>query len=398
MDHQLSDRVNRLSESQTIAMARKSRELMANGVDIINLTLGEPDFNTPDEIKAAAKKAIDDNYSFYTHVSGYAELRQAIADKLKRDNNLTYTAQEIVVSTGAKQAIANALLCLINPGDDVLVPGPYWVSYIEMIRLAGGNPIVIPTSIKQDFKVTAEQIEKAITPKTRLLIYSSPCNPTGAVLHKDELEKIAQVIAKHEQIHVISDEIYEHINFIGRHYSIAEFDFIRDRVIVINGFSKGFAMTGWRVGYLAAPGWMAKACDKMQGQFTSATCSIAQKAAHKAMELDPEITYRMRDAFKSRRNMVLDLLKDIKGLVTNNPEGAFYIFPDVRYYFGRSNGSTVIKNASDLCAYILEKANVSLVPGDAFGDGNCIRISYAASESKLREAVKRIKSALESLG
>lgn len=395
--NKLSDRINSISESQTIAMARKSRELIAEGIDIINLSLGEPDFNTPMVIKEAAKKAIDDNFSFYTHVSGYLELRQAIAKKFKRDNNLDYTADQIVVSTGAKQSIANAVLCLINPGDEIVIPAPYWVSYLEIIKLAGGKPVFIPASIADDFKISPEKLRAAITSKTRLLIFSTPCNPTGSVYTRDELKAIAEVIAENEDLMIISDEIYEYINFVGKHESMAQFDFIKDRVITVNGFSKGFAMTGWRLGYLAAPLWVAKACDKMQGQFTSATCSIGQKAAHAAVELDPAITFEMRDAFKKRRDIVLTLLKDIKGLITNVPQGAFYVFPDVSYYFGKTDGERTIGNATDLCMYLLDKAHVAIVPGEAFGAPGYIRFSYATSENKLREAISRIKTALEKL-
>jgi aspartate aminotransferase len=397
MNH-LSDRINALSESETIAMARRSRELKAKGIDIISLSLGEPDFPTPDPIKAAAKKAIDDNFSYYTHVSGYVELRQAIANKFKRDNNLNYDCEQIVVSTGAKQSIANAVLALLNPGDEVIVPAPYWVSYIEIIKLAEGKSVVVPTSIESDFKISPEQLKNYITSKTKLFIFSTPCNPTGSVYSKEELEALAEVFASHPDIYIISDEIYEHISFTGKHESIAQFEKIKDRVITVNGLSKGFAMTGWRVGFLAAPLSVAKACDKMQGQFTSATCSIAQKAAHAAMEMDPSSTYGMRDAFKRRRDLMLDLLKDIPDLKANVPQGAFYIFPEAKSYFGRktSDGKT-IQNASDLCMYLLDKAHVAIVPGDAFGAPDYIRIAYATSEDNLREAVKRIKPALEEL-
>lgn len=397
MQEFLSNRINSLSESQTIAMARKSRELIAKGIDIINLSLGEPDFNTPDKIKEAAKKAIDDNFSFYTHVSGYIELREAIARKFKRDNNLDYTADNIVVSTGAKQSIANAMLCLINPGDEVIVPAPYWVSYLEIIKLTEGHAKIIETSIDNDFKITAEQLKASITPKSKVLIYSSPCNPTGSVYSREELKKLADVIAEHPNLYVISDEIYEHITFVGKHTSLAEFSEIKDRVITINGLSKGFAMTGWRVGFLAASLSIAKACDKMQGQFTSATCSIAQKAAHAAVEILPEETYQMRDAFKRRRDLVVDGLKKIPGIKTNNPDGAFYAFPEVSYYFGKTDGTTTIKDANDLCMYLLDKAHVSLVPGEAFGAPGYVRISYATSDEKLKEAIRRIETALSKL-
>jgi len=393
----LSDRINALSESQTIAMARKSRELLAQGVDIISLSLGEPDFPTPDLVKEAAKKAIDDNFSYYTHVSGYLELRQAVANKLKRDNGLDYTAEQIVVSTGAKQCIANTVLCLINPGEEVLIPSPYWVSYLEIVKLAEGKAVVIPTTIEADFKVTPAQLKAAITPKTRLLVFSSPCNPTGSVYSKEELKAIAELLIQYPELYILSDEIYEDINFIGRHESIAQFDFIKERVITVNGVSKGFAMTGWRGGYLAAPLWLAKACDKMQGQFTSATCSITQKAMQKAMELPQEATHGMRDTFRKRRDLVLGLLKDVPGLKLNQPDGAFYVYPEVSGYFGKSAGNHRITNATDLTAYLLDVAHVSLVPGAAFGDDHYLRISYATSEEKLAEAMRRIIAALAQL-
>ncbi|MBN8702654.1 MAG: pyridoxal phosphate-dependent aminotransferase [Bacteroidetes bacterium] len=393
----LTDRIKRLSESQTIAMARKSRELAAQGINVISLSLGEPDFTTPDVIKQAAKKAIDDNFSYYTHVSGYLELRQAIARKFKRDNNLDYTAEEIVVSTGAKQSIINVVLSLVNPGDEVLVPAPYWVSYLEMIKLADGVAVIVPSTIETDFKVTSAQLEKHITSKTRLLMISTPCNPTGSVYSKQELKAIAEVIVKYPELYIISDEIYEHINFVGKHESMAQFDFIKDRVITVNGVSKGFAMTGWRGGFIAAPLWIAKACDKMQGQFTSATSSITQKAMYAAMEMDPAEIIPMRDAFKRRRDLVLGLLKDINGLKVNIPEGAFYVYPDVTAYFGKSFGSYKIKNATDLCNYLLDDAHVALVPGEAFGEDTNIRISYATSEERLQDAMERIKKSLDKL-
>jgi aspartate aminotransferase len=394
----LSKRVKEIAESQTIAMARKSRELKAQGVDIISLSLGEPDFPTPLVIKEAAKKAIDENFSFYTHVSGYLELREAICNKFKRDNNLDYTPDEIVVSTGAKQSIANAVLCMVDEGDEVLVPGPYWVSYLEILKLAGAKAIVIPTTIETDFKITAQQLEKYITPKTRAVIFSTPCNPTGSVYSKDELSSIAEVVKKYEELYVICDEIYEHINFIGGHESLAQFPGMKERTITINGVSKGFAMTGWRGGILAAPKWLAQACDKMQGQFTSATSSITQKAMHVAMELDYDTHIKpMRDAFLKRRDMVFELLKEIPGLKTNLPQGAFYFFPEVSYYFGKSYNGRTIKNGTDLSMYLLEEVHVALVPGAAFGDDNYIRFSYATSELNLSEALKRMKAALSKL-
>lgn len=393
----LSDRINLISESQTIAMARKSRELKAQGIDIISLSLGEPDFATPEVVKNAAIKAINDNFSYYTHVSGYLELREAIAHKFKRDNNLIYKPDEIVVSTGAKQSIANAVLCIINPGDEVLIPSPFWVSYLEILKLAGGVPILIDTEIENDFKVTAAQLEKHITPKTRMMIFSTPCNPTGSVYNKQELREIADVIKKYDELYIISDEIYEHINFVGGHESMAQFDDIKDRVITINGVSKGFAMTGWRGGIMAAPKWIAQACDKMQGQFTSATCSITQKAMHAAMDLPAESTYYMRDEFLKRRNLVLDLMKEIPGFKTNIPQGAFYVYPEVSELFDKTYDGFVINNATDLSIYLLDQAHVALVPGAAFGDDKYIRFSYATSEDKLIEALKRMKAAIEKL-
>lgn len=394
----LSDRVNRISESQTIAMARKSRELKAAGIDIISLSLGEPDFSTPQIIKDAAKKAIDDNFSYYTHVSGYLELREAICGKFKRDNGLTYTPDEIVVSTGAKQSIANAVLCLVNPGDEVIIPAPFWVSYLEILKLGEGLPVIIDTKIDADYKITPAQLEKAITPKTRLLMLSTPCNPTGSVYTKAELKALAEVVAKHDELYILSDEIYEHINFIGGHESFAQFDFIKDRVITINGVSKGFAMTGWRGGIMAAPKWIAQACDKMQGQFTSATCSITQKAMHKAMELDYDTYIKpMRDAFLKRRDLVLSLMKDIPGLKTNVPQGAFYVYPEVTYYFGKKYKDHTINNATDLSLFLLDEGHLALVPGAAFGDDIYIRFSYATSEENLIEALKRMKEALAKL-
>ncbi len=393
----LSDKVNLISESQTIAMARKSRELKAQGIDIISLSLGEPDFKTPDVIKEAAIKAINDDFTYYTHVSGYLELREAIARKFKRDNNLDYSADDIVVSTGAKQSIANAVLCIINPGDEVIIPAPFWVSYLEILKLAGGVPIIIDTTIENDFKITAEELKAHITPKTRMMMFSTPCNPTGSVYSKAELRAIADVVKQHDELYIMSDEIYEHINFVGGHESMAQFPDIKDRVITINGVSKGFAMTGWRGGIMAAPKWIAQACDKMQGQFTSGTCSITQKAMHAAMDLPAESTYYMRDAFLKRRNLVLELMKDIPGLKTNVPDGAFYVYPEVSSLFGKSYNGFVINNATDLSMYLLDVAHVALVPGAAFGDDKYIRFSYATSEDKLIEALKRMKEAIEKL-
>ncbi|MGA2823181.1 MAG: pyridoxal phosphate-dependent aminotransferase [Bacteroidales bacterium] len=395
----LSNRINSLSESETLAMSRKSRELKAMGHNVINLSLGEPDFNTPDYIKNAAKKAIDDNFTFYSPVAGYADLREAICVKLKRDNNLDYTCDQIVVSTGAKQSVANVVLCLVNPGEEVLLPAPYWVSYKEIVKVAEGKSIFIPATVEQEFKVTPAQIEAAITPKTKLIIFSSPCNPSGSVYSKEELKGIAEVFAKYPSIYIVADEIYEHINFIGQHQSIAQFDFIRDQVILVNGVSKGFAMTGWRIGYIAAPKEIAKACDKLQGQFTSGASSIAQRAALEAVINNPDTKElrTMKAAFRERRDLLLQLLGEIPGFKLNHPDGAFYVFPDISYYFGKSDEETTIRNANDFCMYILNKVFVATVPGDAFGDPNCMRFSYATSKEKLIEAVKRIKTLLADL-
>ena len=393
----LSRRVTSLAESQTIGMSKLSRELSAKGIDIVNLSLGEPDFVTPQHIREAAKKAIDDGYTFYAPISGYAELRKAVSAKFKRENNLDYNPDQVVISTGAKQSIANVVLCLVNPGDEVIIPLPYWVSYIEIVKLAEGVTVPIHTTVQSEFKITPEQLEAAITPKTKLFIFSSPCNPTGSVYTRDELKALAEVFAKHPNVFILSDEIYEHINFLDTHQSIAQFDFIKDRVIIVNGVSKGYAMTGWRIGYIGAPKFIAEACDKMQGQFTSAASSIAQKAAEAALTLDNRPTLEMKEAFLRRRNLVVGLMKDIPGIILNEPKGAFYLFPDVSFYFGKTDGETVIKDASDLCMYLLHKGHVSLVTGDAFGEPNCLRFSYAAADEKLVEAVKRIRHALSLL-
>ena len=387
----LSTRVNELEESATIAMARLSRELQEQGHDIISLSLGEPDFITPDDIREAAKKAIDDGFTHYPPIAGYLDLRKAISEKFKRENNLDYKTDQIIVSTGAKQSIANVVFCLVNPGDEVIVPTPYWVSYSQIIQLAGGIPVFVKTTVENDFKPSAEQIKAAITPKTKLLIYSSPCNPTGSMYTKEELKSIADVIYPHPQIFILSDEIYEHIRFEMEHESIAQFDFIKDRVIIVNGVAKGYAMTGWRIGYIGASTEIAKACDKMQGQFTSAASSIAQKATVKAVSTDYKNYEYMRTSFLKRRDMVLDIMRDIPGWKFNKPVGAFYVFPDVSYFFGKSDGETTIKNATDLCMYLLKDAKVSLVTGEAFGDDNCVRLSYATSDEVLKEALRRIK-------
>ncbi|HPD53459.1 MAG: pyridoxal phosphate-dependent aminotransferase [Bacteroidota bacterium] len=393
----LSQRVQQLAESQTIGMAKLSRELASKGIDVINLSLGEPDFVTPSHIREAAKKAIDDGFTFYPPIAGYAELRKAISAKFQRENQLDYKPDQVVVSTGAKQAIANVVLCLVNPGDEVIIPLPYWVSYIEIVKLAEGKTVAVNTTVEADFKMTAEQLEAAITPRTKLLIFSSPCNPTGSVYTREELEAIAKVLARHPQVYILSDEIYEHINFLDAHQSIAQFESVRDRVIIVNGVSKGYAMTGWRIGYIGAPKFIADACDKMQGQFTSAASSIAQKAAEAALNLDNRPTLDMRDAFLRRRDLVIEGLKKIPGLRLNQPKGAFYVFPDISSYFGKSDGTTTIHNATDLCMYLLNTGHVSVVTGEAFGAPNCFRLSYAASDDKLKEAVRRIGDALAKL-
>lgn len=393
----LSDRINRLSESETLAMARKSRELKALGHNVINLSLGEPDFFTPDNIKEAGKSAIDNNYSFYTPVNGYLELRQAICEKLKRDNGLEYGPDQIVVSTGAKQSIANAVLCLVNPGEEVIVPSPFWVSYREIVKMAEGVEVNITAGIEHDFKITAKQLEAAITPKTKLFMFSSPCNPTGSVYSREELRELAAVFARHPHVYILADEIYEHINFSGKHESIAQFEEVRDRVIIINGVSKGFAMTGWRLGYMASNLEIAKACNKLQGQVTSGTCSIAQMAGVEAMKTDPAETRSMLEKFLERRDLVLSLLKEIPGIETNEPQGAFYVFANVSSFFGKSDGKTRIEDAPGLCMYLLNKVYVAMVPGDAFGDPECIRLSYATSNDLLVEAIQRIRHALAEL-
>jgi len=391
---ELSDRIKSMEESATIAMSRKSRELNALGKDVISLSLGEPDFNTPDFIKDAAKEGMDQNYTKYMAVPGYEDLRESISRKFLRDNNLNYSKDQIVVSTGAKQSIANVVLTLINPGDEVIVPCPYWVSYIEIVKLAGGIPVFVPSGIENDFKITGEQLQNAITEKTKLMIFSSPCNPTGSVYSKNELEDLAHVIENNASLMVICDEIYEHINFMGKHESLAQFSNVYDQVITINGVSKAWAMTGWRLGYIGAPKEIAAACTKMQGQFTSGTSSISQRAAIAAMDADPKVLQSMIQSFKSRRDLVLAKLSNMEGVKINEPEGAFYVFPDISSFFGKSDGKVTIENASDLCVYLLSEALVALVTGDAFGDPNCIRISYAASEEVLKKALSRVEVAL----
>lgn len=393
----LANRLNRFNESQTIGMAKLGRELAAKGHDVINLSFGEPDFQTPQHIKEAAKAAIDEGFTLYTPVAGYPELRQAISDKFARENNLNYPIDQIVVSVGAKHSIMNVVLCTVNPGDEVIIPNPYWVSYGAMVRLAEGNPIHIQTSVENDFKITPAQLEAAITPKTSLFIFSSPCNPTGSLYNKEELAALAEVFARYPDIYIISDEIYEHINFVGKHESIAQFESIFERVITVNGVSKGFAMTGWRIGYIGASKLIAQSCEKMQGQFTSGACSIAQRASIAALNSNLQPTWDMRDAYLHRRNLVLDMMKQIPGMKTNIPGGAFYLFPNVRYFFGKTDGTNHITNSEDLCMYLLNNAYVSLVSGDAFGDANCLRFSYAAADEKLIEAVERLKTALAKL-
>jgi len=393
--NKLSDRINNLSTSQTLAMAAKARELRAEGKDIIGLSLGEPDFNTPDFVKASAIQAINDDYNSYTPVDGYVDLKQAIITKFKRDNGLDYTLPQIVVSTGAKQSLSNIAAALINPGDEVILPCPYWVSYSDIVGLNEGVPVEVATSIDNDFKMTAEQLETAITPKTKMLWFSSPCNPSGSLYSKEELEALAVVLRQHPNIYVVSDEIYEHINYTNQpHASIAGIDGMYDRTITVNGVSKAFAMTGWRIGYIGAPDWIARACNKMQGQVTSGANCIAQRAVITALEAEPSRIKYMIDEFKIRRDMVLNLLKDIDGFSANTPEGAFYVFPDISYFFGKTLNGKRISNATDFSMYLLEEALVATVTGDAFGNPNCIRISYAASQEQLIEAFKRIKAAV----
>lgn len=394
----VSLRVSSLAISQTLAMSQKSRDLQAQGHDVINLSVGEPDFNTPEHIKEAAIKAIKDNYSHYSPVPGYPDLLEAISNKLKRDNNLEYKKDQIVVSNGAKHSLANIILSLVNKGDEVIVPAPYWVSYVELVKLAEGENVIIQTNIDNDFKITPEQLKSAITPKTKVLFLCSPSNPTGSLYTKEELKAIAEVIANADHdIYIISDEIYEHINFESTHESIAQFDFIKDKVIVVNGVSKGYAMTGWRIGFIAAPQWIAKACNKIQGQVTSGASSISQMASIAAFNTESNCIKDMVKAFKRRRDLVVELMKDIEGLKNNIPQGAFYLFPEASSYFGKSDGETTINNSEELCMYILEKALVATVPGSAFGSPDYIRFSYATSDEKLIEAMKRMKNVLDKL-
>jgi aspartate aminotransferase len=396
--NKLSNRIEAIEESATLAMAAKAREFKSKGIDVISLSLGEPDFKTPQHICDAAKKAIDEGkYFAYPPVAGYQDLREALAAKYQKENNVPYKAENIVVSNGAKQSIANAFLALLNPGDEVIVFSPYWVSYDALVRLCEATPVMVKGGIESDFKVTAAQLEKAITSKTKCLIFSSPCNPTGSVFSRKELQSMVDVLAKYPDIIVIADEIYEHINFTGERVSIASFPGMFERTITVNGFAKGFAMTGWRVGYIAAPKWIADGCNKVQGQVTSANCSIAQRAALAATIGDIEPTNKMVEQYHKRRDIVYNLLKEIPGVKANYPEGAFYFFPDVSAYYGKSDGKKTIKNGDDLCLWLLETAHVSLVPGGAFGDEACVRLSYAASEEDLQKALKRIKDALATL-
>jgi len=394
MQEKLSDRINSMATSQTLAMAAKARELKEEGKDIIGLSLGEPDFNTPDFIKEAAIQAVNENYNSYTPVDGYVELKDAIIHKFKRDNSLTYDRSQIVVSTGAKQSLANVAMVVLNPGDEVLLPCPYWVSYAEIVKLAEGVPVEVPTSVETDFKITPEQLEAAITPKTKMIWYSSPCNPSGMVYSKDELRALADVLKKYPDIIVVSDEIYEHINFVGDHASMAGFEDMYDRTVTVNGVSKAFAMTGWRIGYIGAPSYIARACNKMQGQITSGANCIAQRAVITALEAPVSKISHMIDTFKSRRKLIIDLLNEIDGFVTTEPEGAFYVFPNISSFFGKTIKGHKISNATDFSLFLLEEANVATVTGDAFGNPDCIRLSYAASEDQIKEALARIKKVL----
>jgi aspartate aminotransferase len=393
----ISNRVNSLSPSATIAMNQKSRDLQAKGVNVINLSVGEPDFFTPDHIKAAAKKAIDDNFSFYPPVTGYPDLLKAVAEKLKRENNLDYTPQQIIVSCGAKHSLANAMLSLIDKGDEVIIPAPYWVSYLEQVKLCEGIPVVIEAKFEDNFKITAKQLESAITPKTKALLLCSPSNPSGAVYSRVELRALADVLVKHSRVLIISDEIYEHINFIGGHETIAQFADMKDRTVLINGVSKAYAMTGWRIGYMAAPLWLVKACDKLQGQTTTGATTISQKASTAALTGDQSCVGEMNKAFKRRKELVVKLVRDIPLLKVYDPDGAFYVFPKVDAYYGKTFNDSPINNSADLCLYLLEHAHIATVPGDAFGDDSCIRISFANSDEKLVEAMKRMKDALVAL-
>ena len=393
----LSERLNRLAPSATLVMSQKSSEMKAQGIDVINLSVGEPDFNTPDAIKESAKQAIDENYSRYSPVPGYPGLRKAICEKLLKENHLEYAPNEILVSNGAKQCVCNTVLALVDDGDEVIIPAPYWVSYPQMVKLAGGIPVIVPTGFGQNFKMTAAQLEAAITPKTRMIILCSPSNPTGSVYTKEELRSLAEVILAHDDLFVLPDEIYEHINYTGHHESIAQFEGMKDRAIIINGVSKAYAMTGWRIGFMAAPEWIVKGCNKLQGQYTSGACSVSQKAAEAAYVLPQDCVEEMRQAFERRRDLIVSLAKDIPGLEVNVPEGAFYLFPKCDSFFGKSDGTTTIATSTDLALYLLERAHVATVAGDAFGDPQCFRMSYATSDDNIREAMRRIKEALSAL-
>ena len=394
---QLSNRLNRLAPSATLAMSQKSSEMKAQGIDVINMSVGEPDFNTPDHIKAAAKKAVDDNYSRYSPVPGYPDLRKAISAKLKNENGLDYSPSEILVSNGAKQSVCNTIMALVNEGEEVIIPAPYWVSYPQMVKLAGGEPVIVNAGFEQNFKMTPEQLEAAITPNTRMLILCSPSNPTGSVYSQQELAALAEVILRHEDLFVLADEIYEHINYVGEHASIAKVEGMRERAIIVNGVSKAYAMTGWRIGYIAAPEWIVKGCNKLQGQYTSGPCSVSQKAAEAAYTLDQECVETMRQAFQRRRDLIVELAKDIPGLEVNVPEGAFYLFPKCSSFFGKTDGKHTISNSTDFAMYLLEEGHVATVGGDAFGDPECFRMSYATSDDNIREAMRRIKETLAKL-
>ena len=397
MENILSDRLNRLSPSATLAMSQRSSELKAQGVDIINMSVGEPDFNTPDHIKEAAIKAVQDNWTRYSPVPGYPDLKKAIAAKLKNENGLDYLPSQILCSNGAKQSVCNAIMALVNPGDEVIIPAPYWVSYPQMVLLAEGTPVAIPTTIEQDFKVTPEQLEQAITPRTRAIILCSPSNPTGSVYSAAELEALKDVLLKHERVMVIADEIYEHINYVGAHASMAQFADIKDRVVIVNGVSKAYAMTGWRIGFIAAPEWVVKGCNKLQGQYTSGPCSVSQKAAEAAYTGSQECVETMRQAFERRRNLIVSLAREIPGLEVNNPQGAFYLFPKCSSFFGKRDGDRVINNSTDLAMYLLEVGHMATVGGDAFGSPECFRMSYATSEANITEAMRRIADTLARL-
>lgn len=394
---QLSDRLERLAPSATLAMSQKSNEMKAQGINVINMSVGEPDFNTPEHIKEAGKKAIDDNFSKYSPVPGYLDLREAISEKLSRENGLNYSAQEIIVGTGGKQGVCNSILALVNPGDEVIIPAPYWVSYPQMVKLAGGVPVAVRTAFENNFKITAGQLEKAITPKTKMIILCSPSNPTGSIYSQEELDELAKVVLNHPDLYVLSDEIYEHINYIGKHASIASCHGMRERTIICNGVSKAYAMTGWRLGWVAAPAWIVKGLNKLQGQYTSGTCDVSQIAAIAAYNSSQECVSEMREAFKRRRDLIVKLARDISGLEVNIPTGAFYLFPKCSSFFGKSDGTRTIKNSTDFTLYLLEEAHVATVAGDAFGEPDGFRMSYATSDENIQEALKRIKNACAKL-